>query len=251
MSEESLSGRRILVTAGATGIGAAISEHLAREGAHVIINYRSRRSEAEQLRQRLLQDQLNVSLAPFDVTVPEEVNAQLRAIAEGGGIYGLVHAASAPINEHHFRKTPWDDFARHWEVAVKGTFLLLQGAIELKTPSVLRSVVLVSSSVTLGAPPAQSSAYTTAKYGLLGLARSVASELASRGVRINCVSPGFANTALTAHVDERVQELIAKSIPMKRLTLPSDVAGTVAFLMSDSAIYITGVNLPIAGGAVM
>ena len=249
MNEAALSGRRILVTAGATGIGAAISERLAREGAHVIINYRTRKSEAEQLCQRLLDDRLDASLASFDVTVPEQVKAQLQSICESGGIFGLVHSASAPIVELRFRKTPWEDFTRHWDVAVKGAYLLLQGVIELRGPSVLTSVVLVNSSVTLGIPPANKSAYTTAKYGLLGLARSAGVELASRGVRVNCVSPGFVPIGLSAHVDERVQELIAQSVPMRRLTLPSDVAGAVAFLMSDSANNITGVNLPIAGGA--
>jgi 3-oxoacyl-[acyl-carrier protein] reductase len=109
----------------------------------------------------------------------------------------------------------------------------------------------VLSSVTLGVPPPDKSPYVTAKYGLLGLARSLAVELAAKGMRVNCVSPGFTRTFLTAGVDERVQELIARSVPMKRLSTPEDVAAAVAFLVSPDSAYITGVNLPVSGGVVM
>src|SRR5205823_4243865 len=106
------------------------------------------------------------------------------------------------------------------------------------------AMVFVLSSVTLGVPPAEKSPYTSAKYGLLGLARTLAAELSSRQIRVNCVSPGFVETSLTAHVDPRVKEMIARSVPLKRLASPEDVSAAVAYLLSPEAAYVTGVNFP-------
>jgi len=93
--------------------------------------------------------------------------------------------------------------------------------------------------------------YTTAKFALLGLARSLAVELAGRRIRVNCVSPGFAETSLTSHIDPRLKEMIARSVPLKRLASPDEIASAVAFLLNPENGYLTGINLPVTGGGAM
>jgi len=251
MIEGRLKNQRILVTGGATGIGRQISLRLAREGAHIWINYRTRKEDAVSLKYEIEQMGTSASMVRADVSHPEQVRALLEDVVRSGGIHSLVHAASPPLTDGKFRKTEWNVFTRHWEVAVHGAYLLIRGFLTLQADVQLESVVFVLSSVTLGVPPPDKSPYVTAKYGLLGLARSLAIELAAKGMRVNCVSPGFTRTSLTAGVDERVQELIARSVPMKRLSTPEDVAAAVAFLVSPDSAYITGVNLPVSGGGVM
>ena len=246
-----LENQRVLVTGGATGIGREICLRLAREGAGIWINYRTREEDALSLKAELEQIGASAWLGQADVCDPEQVNALLEDVAREGGVHSLVHAASAPLTDKKFRKTEWDAFTKHWEVTVRGAYLLIRGCLALKADTRLESVVFIVSSATLGVPPADKSPYVTAKYALLGLARCMAVELASKGVRVNCVSPGFTPTRLTAHVDERIQELIARSVPMKRLCSPEDVAGAVAFLLSTDSAYLTGVNLPVCGGARM
>ena len=118
----------------------------------------------------------------------------------------------------------------------------------MKSERRLDSVVFILSSAVLDVPPVDKSSYVSAKYALLGLARSLAVELAPKGIRINCVSPGFTPTRLTAHVDQRIQDMITRSVPLNRLCRPDDVAAAVAYLLSEDGSYLTGVNLPVCGG---
>lgn len=243
--------QRILVAGGATGFGQAICERLAGEGAHVLINYRSRRDAANGVARAIREKGGKADVFRANITDASEVAAMLEDIARDGGVSALVHSASAPLKEARFRSSQWSDYASHWEVAVKGAYHLTQGLLGLAAPVKLESVVFLLSSVTLGNPPVEKAPYISAKYALMGLARALAVELGSKGVRVNSVSPGFAETPLTAHVDPRVRDLIARSTPLKRLATPEDVAGAVAYLLSRDSVYVTGANLPVAGGVAM
>ena len=249
MTQRRLENRRVLVTGGATGIGRQICLRLCSEGAHVWINYRTRKNQALALKAELERMGGSAWLGQADVSDREQVDALLEGVAQKGGIHSLIHAASAPLVDKRFRKTEWEAFNRHWEVAVHAAYLLIQKSLVLEADARIESVVFILSSATLGVPPVDMSPYVSAKYALLGLARCLAVELASRGVRVNCVSPGFTPTHLTDHVDERIQQVIARSVPMKRLCSPQDVAAAVAFLVSADSSYLTGVNLPVCGGA--
>jgi 3-oxoacyl-[acyl-carrier protein] reductase len=251
MTSRRLENQRILVTGAATGIGREVCLRLAKDGADIGINYRTREEEALSLKFELERMGGNPWLAQADVSAPDEVQAMMEDVARRGGVNALVHAASAPLADRKFNKTEWDSFVKQWEVAVHAAYLLVNSCIKLKAEADLGSVVFLLSSVTLGVPPAEKSPYVSAKYALLGLAQCLAVELASKGVRVNCVSPGFTLTPLTAHVDIRIQEIISRSVPLKRLCNPDDVANAVAFLVSAESAYMTGVNLPVCGGAMM
>jgi NAD(P)-dependent dehydrogenase (short-subunit alcohol dehydrogenase family) len=113
------------------------------------------------------------------------------------------------------------------------------------------AVVWVLTTATIGAPPKQMSAYASGKMAALGLMRCLAAEYASKGIRFNAVSPGFTETPLTATTPAEVRELYRKAIPMGRLASPEDTASAVSYLVSEGSAFVTGVNLPVCGGAVM
>jgi len=246
-----LKARRIIVTGGASGFGRAICLRLAKDGAHVIVNCRTRHDEAATLVAEIERSGGSADVISADVTDGAAVRVMLEQQTAQGGIQGLVHAASAPLRDSRFGRTPWDSFEQHWRVAVQGAYNLTQAFIAQPESCSPESIVFILSSGTLGVPPGDKAAYITAKYALLGLARSLAVELAARRIRVNCLSPGFAETPLTAHVDPRVKELIARAVPLKRLAEPEEIAQAVAYLSGPNSGYLTGVNLPIAGGAVM
>ncbi len=163
----------------------------------------------------------------------------------------MVHAANAPLAELRFRKASWEDFARQLDVAVHGAVLLTQGFLAQGKDVRPESVLFVLSSVTRGRPPTQKSHYVTAKYGLLGLSLALATELAPKRIRVNCLSPGFVRTDLTAGVDDRIVDLIQRSVPLGRLCSPEDIAGMAAFLLSADACHLTGLNIPVDGGTTL
>lgn len=239
------------MTGGASGLGRAICLRLAQDGAHVVINCRTRSDEAAALAEKIVHGGGVAQIARADVSDPAAVRAMVTELGGQGGIQGLVHAASAPLHEGRFVRSEWGMFEQHWRVTVQGAFNLTRAFIEQAEACHPEAIVFLLSSVTVGPPPAEKSAYTTAKYALLGLARSLAVDLAARRIRVNCLSPGFAETSLTAHVDPRLKEIIARAVPLKRLALPEDVAHAAAFLLSPESSYLTGVNLPVAGGSVM
>lgn len=251
MNQGLLENKSVLVTGGATGIGREICTRLASEGASVWINYRTNKEEAITLKSEIESGGGQARLAYGDICNPAQVESLISEIAGDGGVHSLVYSVSAPLDDKKFSKTEWSDFLVHWQTAVQGAYLLVRAIMLLKTAKRLESIVFILSSSVLGVPPSGKSAYVSAKYALLGLAKSLAVELAAKGIRVNCVSPGFTQTRLTADVDDRIQEMISRSVPLNRLCKPEDVAAAVTFLLSNNSSYLTGVNLPVCGGVQM
>jgi 3-oxoacyl-[acyl-carrier protein] reductase len=187
--------------------------------------------------------------APADLTNGREVAELFEQMNRTGGIHSIVHAAAPLLIEERLRKVSWASFQKHWDVGVGGAFNLVRAWLSPSAVVPPEALVLVLSSVTLGMPPTGHAAYTSAKYALLGLARSLAVELASRGTTVNCVSPGMLGAGMTLTTDPRIQEVVARATPLGRLPSLEDVSGTVAFLVGPEARFITGLNVPITGGA--
>jgi 3-oxoacyl-[acyl-carrier protein] reductase len=247
MSRERFKGQRILVCGGATGIGAATANLLASEGATVLVQYRHREAEARELCRRLTSEGASVDVVQADLTDSDQVGSLIRDV---GLLHGIVHSVSPTLSNAHFYQSDWYEYEQHWSAAVKSAYWLLKCSLELE-PCSLQSVVFVLSSYTIGVPPKNLAPYVSAKYALLGLCRVMALELADRKIRVNSISPGFTPTPLTAHIEPRLQEFMARGIPMGRLGTSEDAAMAAAFLLSEDSSFITGVNLPVAGGAVM
>ncbi len=249
--EQELQKKVVLVTGGATGIGAAVSALLANEGYHVLINYRNNKMGAENLKQEILAQGGSAKIFQADVTHRESVEKMVQAtIREFGAVTALVNNATSKIIPQEFDTLEWDDIETHLRVQIQGAF----NCITCVIPELIKhqgSVVNVSTIYTSSTPPAKLSGYIMAKAAIEALTKSLAVEYGPQGVRFNTVSPGMTETALIADIPEKVRLLTAAQTPLKRLAQPENIAHAIAFLLSDQAQHITGENLKICGGSVM
>lgn len=234
---------RILVTGGSSGIGAATVRFLTERSHDVVFTFCRNEAHAEAVRKGTGATPLH-----YDQAVPESV-AALRAKVASGDFDGLVNNAAQPTPRRLLTKIEPEEFVAHQSDAVRGVLALSTAfASRAKERGAGGAIVNVLSSVTLGVPPAKQAPYVTAKYALLGLTRSMAVEFLRIGVRVNAVSPAMTDTAFNADLPERFVQELAASLPMGRLATPAEVAGVIGFLLSPEAGYITGANVPIAGG---
>ncbi|MBX3025192.1 SDR family oxidoreductase [bacterium] len=234
---------RVAVTGGSGGIGAATVRHLAGQGHDVLFTYCRGRESAE-----ALQDATGARARHYDQGDPASL-AALAALLREEPFDALVNNAARPSPRRLLLKTDPEAFIAYQAEALRGVLTLSSAlASQLKARGAPGAIVTVLSSVTLGMPPAKQAAYVSAKYALLGLTRAMAVELVRHGVRVNAVAPSMTATAFNADLPERFVEELAATLPMERLATPAEVAGVIAFLLSPAASYITGVNLPVAGG---
>lgn len=242
----SLSGKNALVTGGAAGIGFAMGLALARAGANLYFcSSRPDHRDAGAAAYRAAGVDA-VGLAA-DVTDAAQVDAMVRAVA--GGVDILVNNAGITRDGLLMRMTD-DAFAAVLDTNLKGAFYCLRAVARGMMKQRSGRIVNLSSVVGLRGNAGQAN-YAASKAGLIGLAKSAAKELASRGVTVNCVAPGFIDTDMTAVLPDGVKENILSQIPMGRLGAAKEVADAVAFLASPQAGYITGQVLCVDGGMAM
>lgn len=242
----------IIVSGASRGIGAAVARHLAADGHSIVVNYLRHPEHAEQVVVGIRSSGGRAITYGADVADHAAVQAMVaRAIAEFGGIAGVVNNASPPIHHASFEDLRWDEWQRHIDVQLKGAFLLTQAAMPHMVARRAGVVVNIGSIFADNVPPAKVAPYTAVKAALVALTRSLAVEYGPQAVRVNCVSPGMTETDFTAGLPDKVKMLARAQTPMRRLGAPDDVAGVVAFLFSDKAQYVTGQNLRVCGGVVM
>lgn len=189
---------------------------------------------------------------PMDLLSEASVSDVFGSInKEHGNIDVIVFAASAPINPKPFHAKEWDDFNRHIGIQVKGLFSTVKSvAGQIKENHKIKFIILLTEGC-IGAPPAQLSDYIAAKYGLMGLAKSLSVELAKYGCTVNMISPGMTDTALLSNFPPKLIEMAAMKNPLKRIAQPKDVASVALFLASRDSDYLNGVNIAVNGGNVM
>lgn len=242
------------ITGGSRGLGAAIARRLASAGALVVINFVEREDAAALVKQDIEAAGGKAVLLRADVCDRQALESawlNLRAASGIGPVTTLVHSAGAALQPAAFLASDWNAFARHFDVAVQGAFNASQLFLPEMVAAKSGTITLISSAAGSGVPPAQWSPYVTAKAALLGLMRSLAVEFGPHGVRVNAISPGLIPTDLTAFIPDRMKQMSAMQVPLKRLASVDDIAAAVAHLVSSEASFITGVNLPVAGGSVM
>lgn len=247
--DKALDGRVALVTGGSRGIGRAISIALARRGAKVLVNYARRQDAAEETVKLITESGGQAHACGFDVSDSAAVKEQVKRLAkEHGGLHILVNNAGVAINGLLMRFKD-EDLHRIMAINLTGAFAVSRAA----APQLLRAKdagrIINISSVIGEIGNAGQAAYAATKAGLIGLTKSLAKELASRGVTVNAVTPGFIATDMTdEHLPENQREELIKTIPLARIGSPDDVAHTVAFLAGPEAGYITGQVIRINGG---
>lgn len=185
-----------------------------------------------------------------DFSSGESINAMLDKIETEIGIPNkILHLASRRAKNIRFKDDNWSNLQSELNVSLGSITIILNRFLPNMAEIKFGKIVCMLSSYTIGVPPKAMSRYVTVKYALLGLMRALASEYATKGVTINCLSPSMINTQFLSDINDRIIELNAESHPLKRIAEVTDVVPSIKLLLSDDSNYINGVNLPISGGS--
>ena len=236
-----------IVTGGSRGIGRAVCLELARRGAHVVLCYAGNTEAAQSTVAAC--EALGVRALAIQASVADEAAIQTlvaQTLETFGRVDILVNSAGI-TRDGLAMQMKVEDFDAVLATNLKGAFLCCRAAFRPMMKRRFGRVVNVSSVVGLRGNAGQSN-YAASKAGLIGLTKSLAKELASRGVTVNAVAPGFIDTDMTAALPEAARAALLEAIPMKRLGAGADVAAAVAFFASEEAGYLTGQVLCVDGG---
>ena len=236
-----------LVTGASRGIGAAIASALADHGCHVVATATSE-SGANMISEKLM-DRGGVG-SVLNVTDPDSIARLMESVRlEMGDPLILINNAGI-TQDNILMRMKDDEWNNVIDTNLNALFRLTKACVRGMTKARWGRVVNVTSVVGSMGNPGQSN-YAATKAGAEGMARSLAKELGSRSITVNCVAPGFIDTDMTKALDEAQRHALAAQIPLSRLGEPSDIAAVVAFLVSDAAQYITGETIHVNGGLYM
>ena len=239
-----------VVTGGSRGIGLAIATKLAQGGANIAILYVGDESEGIKAKEELSQYGTKVEQYFCDVSDFEASQKVVeQVIEEFGGIDFLINNAGI-TRDKLILNMDEKDFDAVIGVNLKGTFNMIKHTYKHFMKKRFGRIVSTSSIVGLNGNAGQAN-YSASKAGIIGLTKSVAKELAGRGVTANAVAPGYIGTDMTNVLSDKVKDAMKAQIPAKRIGTPEDVANVVAFLCSDEASYVTGEVIRVDGGLAM
>ncbi|HCU8011194.1 3-oxoacyl-[acyl-carrier-protein] reductase [Staphylococcus aureus] len=239
-----------IVTGASRGIGRSIALQLAEEGYNVAVNYAGSKEKAEAVVEEIKAKGVDSFAIQANVADADEVKAMIKeVVSQFGSLDVLVNNAGITRDNllMRMKEQEWDDVI---DTNLKGVFNCIQKA----TPQMLRqrsgAIINLSSVVGAVGNPGQAN-YVATKAGVIGLTKSAARELASRGITVNAVAPGFIVSDMTDALSDELKEQMLTQIPLARFGQDTDIANTVAFLASDKAKYITGQTIHVNGGMYM
>jgi NAD(P)-dependent dehydrogenase (short-subunit alcohol dehydrogenase family) len=239
--------RVAIVTGGVRGIGAAITTDLAQRGAHVAAGCSRLTDSAQEFVERLNKDGLSVSLHAGNVGDPTDCQRVVdEVIADKGRVDILVNNAGVTVDKT-VRKMTVDDWHAVLRVNLSGSFYMIKSVLEHMIANEYGRIINISSAVGAQGSVGQAN-YAASKSGQFGLSKSLAREVARKGITVNCVTPGYTDTDMVSAVPDEVLEKVMKTIPVGRLGRAEEVARAVSFLAADEASYITGAVIAVNGG---
>jgi len=243
-----LTGRVTLVTGGSRGIGRAISLDLARAGARVAVNYAARSDAADEVVAAITSAGGEAVALQGDVADPAQAATLVEAAeaAFGDDLWNVVCNAGI-TRDNLMARIGDDDWRAVIDTNLGGTFHVCKAASRRLLRKRRGAIVTMSSVVGVHGNAGQTN-YAASKGGVIALTKALAKEVGSRGIRVNCIAPGYIATELTDVLPEAAREAILGATPLQRLGDPDDVARVVRFLLSDDAEYITGAVIPVDGG---
>lgn len=244
-------GERVLVIGGSRGLGAEIARDLGAAGAEVILTYRRDAAAASRVEGAIFEAGGRATSRALDLADAERVERELLAWDAEAPLAAVVLCAHGEIARRSLLRTSAAELGAELRRSAVSLLSVARGAAPGMRARRRGSIVALSSSVTQEVPPPGWGAYTAAKHSLEGIVRTLAVELAPAGIRVNAVAPTLIATEAVLAGPARVRDELAARSPLGRLPRPKDVAAAVRFLVSPGSECITGIRLPVAGGAVM
>jgi 3-oxoacyl-(acyl-carrier-protein) reductase len=241
------SGKNVLITGASRGIGAQIAKTLAQQGLKVWINYRSKPEIADALKAEIESSGGVVAVVKFDVTNEAEFIEGLNLIISSDGELSYLVNNAGITNDKLALRMKTEDFTSVIDANLTSAFIGCREALKLMSKKRFGAVVNIASIVGETGNAGQVN-YSASKGGMIAMNKSFAKEGAARGIRFNCITPGFIATDMTSNLSDEIKAKYEENIPLHRLGDPQDIANGVAFLLSDNASYITGETLKINGG---
>lgn len=235
-----------LVTGGSRGIGRAVSIRLAKDGYHIVINYKNNVKEAKVTQSAIIESGGSCELFPFDVTNRNQAKEAIEEIADKYTLHVLVLCAGIRHDELLVFMTDdqWDSVI---DTNLSSFFAVVKPIARHMMLNRKGRIIVISSTSGESGLPGQVN-YSAAKAGLIGATKALAQECAKRNVLVNAITPGFIATDMTDSINENK---MSKNVPLKRFGKPQEVAGAVSFFASRDAGYITGQVLGVNGGVYM
>jgi 3-oxoacyl-[acyl-carrier protein] reductase len=244
-----LEGQVALVTGGGRGIGRATALALAGEGSAVVVNYSRSREEAEAVAAQIGGADGQAVAIQADVSDAAQVERLIEETLERFGRLDLLINDAGITRDNLLLRMGEAEWDAVLDVNLKGTFLCTKAALRRMLRQKSGRIVNVTSVVGISGQAGQSN-YAASKAGIIGFTKSVAREVASRGILVNAVAPGYIETRMTDALPAEHRESLLRQVPLGRIGQPEDVAGVILFLCSPQASYITGQVLVVDGGLI-
>ena len=245
-----LDGKCALVTGASRGIGRAVALKFASEGAKVALNFAGNEAAANEVRQEIEAMGGQAILVKADVADEAAVQDMVQKTADAFGRIDILVNNAGITRDGLLARMKEEDWDAVLSTNLKGVFLTTKAVAKLMMKQRAGRIVNMASVVGVSGNAGQAN-YSAAKAGVIGFTKTIARELASRGVTANAVAPGFIATDMTSVLSDKAKEAALTGIPLGRMGTPEDVAAAVLFLVSDQSSYITGQVLHVDGGMVM
>ena len=242
-----LKNKVALVTGAGRGIGRAIAIALAKEGAEVIVNYNGSEERAKEVKQTIEENGGKASIYKCNVSDFEACEAMIKDVVKEYGHLDILVNNAGITKDGLIMKMKEEDFDSVLNVNLKGTFNTIRHSVRQMLKQRSGKIINISSVSGILGNAGQAN-YAASKAGVIGLTKTMARELGSRGITVNAIAPGFVDTEMTEILSEELKENACKQIILGRFGKPEDIANTAVFLASDKADYITGQVISVDGG---
>ena len=243
-------GRVAIVTGGGRGIGRAVALRLAKEGADVAVSYRSNDEAAEKAEEEVRTAGMRCETFKGDVALQEDVEALVKGVIEAFGRIDILVNNAGLTRDNLMMRMKEEEFDDVLNTNLKGTYLCTRAVLRPMIRARWGRIINISSVVGLVGNAGQAN-YAASKAGIIGFTKSVAREVAQRGITANVVAPGYVETELTGSLPEKVKDQIKGQVPAGRFGEAEEVAEVVAFLAGEGSGYVTGQTVAVDGGMTM
>ena len=242
-----LENKVALVTGAGRGIGRAIAIALAKEGAEVVVNYNGSEERAKEVKQTIEENGGKASIYKCNVSDFEACEAMIKDIVKEHGRLDILINNAGITKDGLIMKMKEEDFDSVLNVNLKGTFNTIRHSARQMLRQKSGKIINISSVSGILGNAGQAN-YAASKAGVIGLTKTMARELGSRGITVNAIAPGFVDTEMTGVLSEEIRENACRQIILGRFGKPEDIANVAVFLASDKAYYITGQVISVDGG---